>query len=80
MAELCRIHPVKVWAERKGQRKVQSLLDDVARILAKPAPRRQALRLAAGVFAGGLLGALGMKAAEPDRCKSGYTACGTKGL
>ncbi len=60
---------------------MQSLLDDVARILAKPAPRRQALKLAAGVFAGGILAALGLKADGPDiTCKPGYVACGNHGV
>jgi hypothetical protein len=63
---------------------VQSLFDDVARILAKPAPRRQALKLAAGVLAGGFLGALGVKQAagqdaNPQTCPAGYTKCGNKG-
>jgi len=54
-------------------------------MLAKPAPRRQALKLAAGVFAGGILGALGMKQASgqavaPLKCLPGYSACGTGGL
>jgi hypothetical protein len=58
---------------------VQSLFDDVARILAKPAPRRQALKLAAGVLAGGILGSLGFgQDSGPDiRCKSPKTVCGT---
>lgn len=64
---------------------MQSLFDDVARILAKPAPRRQALRLAAGVLAGGVLGALGVEQSfgqdsQPAPCASGATACGTGGL
>jgi hypothetical protein len=63
---------------------VQFLFDDVARILAKPAPRRQALRLAAGVFAAGILGALGLKAsgqdAKPDACGPLHVACGAHGL
>jgi hypothetical protein len=70
--------------EGKDITKVQSLFDDVARILAKPAPRRQALKLAAGVFAGGVLAALGVKPASaedsPAACKAGYTACGKSGL
>lgn len=75
---------VRKIGRMKGK-KVQSLFDDVARILAKPTERRQALKLAAGVFAGGVLSALGVKRAfgqdaQPERCKAGYTACGTKGL
>jgi hypothetical protein len=71
-------------ARMKGK-KVQSLFDDVARILAKPAPRRQALKLAVGVLAGGFLGALGVKRAfgqdsQSAPCPSGHTACGTGGL
>ena len=61
---------------------MQSLFDDVARILAKPAPRRQALKLAAGVFAGGILGALGVgRASDADiKCLPGKVACGAHGL
>ncbi len=57
------------------------LLDDVARTLAGPMPRRQALRLLGGALAGGILGVLGVKQAgaqqnerdRGDRC--GGTTC-----
>jgi len=40
------------------------LVDEVARILASPMPRRQAFRLLGGVVAGSIAGALGVKRAQ----------------
>jgi len=62
------------------------LLDDVARALARPAPRRQALKLLGGLLAGGILGAVGIgrAAAQDDvepalcgtvHCKKGQKCC-----
>jgi hypothetical protein len=62
------------------------LIDDVARILASPMPRREALRLVGGALAGGILGTLGLRHAaaqrkdDPDdeKCRAGTTKCGTR--
>jgi hypothetical protein len=59
------------------------LLDDVARILASPLPRRQAVKLLGGALAGGFLGALGLRRAtaqdQPDvKCAAPKVKCGTK--
>ena len=43
------------------------LLDDIARILASPIPRRQALRLLGGILAGGILSTLGVKQAAAQQ-------------
>jgi hypothetical protein len=64
---------------------MESIFDEMARVLAKPLPRRHALKLAAGVLAGGVLGALGVKQAAaqdatPAKCKVGTLACGKQGL
>ena len=60
---------------------MQSVFDDVARILASPLPRRQALKLVGGALAGGVLGALGVNPAAAQsnatKCKIGTFACGT---
>lgn len=53
------------------------LIDDVARILASPMPRRQALRFLSGALASGVLGTFGAKWADAAACPKGTTACGT---
>jgi hypothetical protein len=55
------------------------LIDDVARTLAGPMPRRKALRLLSTVVAGGILSTLGLKQARAQSkpCKTGTTACGS---
>jgi len=62
--------------------KMASLVDEAARILAGPTPRRQALKLLAGALAGGILGTLGARRARaqvaPDafgRCPGGVAPC-----
>ena len=58
------------------------LLDDIARILASPIPRRQALRLLGGILAGGILSTLDAKQAEAqqesedEKRKCGTRTCG----
>src|SRR5580704_12324874 len=61
-----------------------NLVDDAARILASPLPRRQALKALSGVLTGGLLAALGVRRANAQTCnpacKGGETCCrGTNG-
>jgi len=48
------------------------LVDDLARILASPTPRRKTLKLLGGALAGGLLGTLGVKRADAATC---FPAC-----
>ena len=56
-----------------------NLVDDAARILASPLPRRQALKALSGVLTGGLLAALGVRQAAAQTCspacKGGETCC-----
>src|SRR5450755_3331039 len=64
---------------------MHSLLDDVARILASPLPRRRALKLVSGALAGGILAALDLRpaAAQNDakpKCPPRTTKCGTGSL
>ena len=64
------------------------IIDDIARILATPVPRRQAFRLLGRVLAGGFVGALGLKAQTVNslnsnsgvicgntRCQKNQTCC-----
>ena len=58
------------------------LIDDVARVLASPAPRRKALKLIGGALAASLFGALGVKHAAAQttcnpRCTSTQKCCTT---
>lgn len=50
------------------------LLDDLARILASPIPRRQALRLIGATLTGGILAVLGIRPATAQQAKNN---CGT---
>jgi len=66
--------------------KMASLVDEAARILAGPTPRRQALKLLAGALAGGFLGTLGARRAKaqiaPDafgHCPGGGVSCSYAG-
>src|SRR5689334_10696604 len=52
------------------------LVDDIARLLASPISRRQALRRAAGVLAFGALSRLGVKEASAASCNANQIACG----
>jgi hypothetical protein len=58
------------------------LIDDVARALATPMPRRKALRFVGSALAAGALGALGLGHAAaqtsntPTKCPKGTTVCG----
>ena len=54
------------------------LFDDLARILASPLPRRQALKLFSGALAAGVLGAVGVRraAAQDALCPPAHV-CGT---
>jgi len=49
-------------------------IDDIARILATPMPRRQAFRLLTGTLAGGVLGSLGIRSAF-GQATPNATAC-----
>ena len=55
------------------------LVDDAARILASPIPRRRMLRMLGGLIAGGLLGTVGIKRANAatcsPACKPGQLCC-----
>lgn len=58
------------------------LFDEIARILASPMPRRQALRLLGGALVGGIVGALGIKQAAAQvpcspsaPCPTGQKCC-----
>ena len=52
------------------------LLDDVARIMASPIPRRQAFKLLGGALSGAILGTLGIRpAAAMSKCSPGTAAC-----
>ncbi len=53
------------------------LIDDVARVVASPIPRRQALRFLGGAIATGIFGTLGAKLASAAGCPRGTTACGS---
>jgi hypothetical protein len=56
-------------------------LDDVARILASPMPRRQSLRLLGGLIAGTFLGNLGIRQAIAQQSSANAeTRCGTGSL
>src|ERR1700680_1534295 len=52
------------------------LLDDVARILARPASRRETFRLLGGILSRSLLGILGINRAKADDDEGGM--CGKK--
>jgi hypothetical protein len=61
------------------------LVDDIARALANPMPRRKSLRLLSGILGGCILGGLGIKPAsaqdrddERPRTRSGTVSCSTK--
>ena len=60
-----------------------NFLDDAARILASPMPRRRALRLLGGAIAGGILGTLGARRAQAQTCNppctSGRVCCSWQG-
>ena len=57
------------------------LIDDLARALASPMPRRQAVRAVTGLLGGSVLGSLGLKRAiaqsAAGACPRGTTKCGT---
>src|SRR4051812_15606820 len=57
------------------------LIDDVARSLASPKPRREALQLVGRMLAGGLFGAIALRAQAPNcgsqRCSGSQKCCTT---
>src|SRR6266849_260505 len=55
------------------------LIDDVARILATPMPRRKAVRLVGGALAAALLGPFAVRRAGADDCDSPNVKCGGGG-
>jgi hypothetical protein len=63
---------------------MSNLLDDAARILASPLPRRQALRALSRILAGTALAAFGTKIADaqpgcgPNGCPSGQVCCASQ--
>ena len=61
-----------------NNRDVGNTIDEAARILASPLPRRQALRALGNILIGSLLAALGVKQANAGcipGCASGQTCC-----
>src|SRR5436309_3652291 len=59
---------------------MSSLFDDLARILARPMPRRQAFRLVGKTFGAAVLATLGVgvgRADGPATCPGGTLRCGT---
>jgi hypothetical protein len=56
--------------------RMRYLVDDLARTLATPMPRRRALRLAAQMLAGGVLATLGIRRASAANCTgTGQSNC-----
>jgi|SRR5579863_6041188 len=52
------------------------LIDDVARTLASPVPRRKALRVIAGMIAGVFMATIGAQRASADTCNTGTCKTG----
>jgi hypothetical protein len=53
-----------------------NIMDDIAKVLAKPVSRRQTFKLIGGGLAGAVMAALGIRASFGGLCAPGKTACG----
>jgi hypothetical protein len=80
LSSLNMVGPITTRGDRvhfQDRKKMSELIDNVARILATPMPRRKAMKLFGGALAAAAFAVSGARPASAAACKNGQVTCGS---